>query len=212
MWFRNVRFASSLSRNGNTSSNLEALKQKRSDLLARLEALEVPEKYKGTIWEKWAKYWKNLIIDYKEMIVDTGRTMRQRPVRSGIYLSLLGATYYCGVNNPDERDFIERFRHYGNELSLVHPASQNPEATRHILFLQRCYNEGIVRRLSLGVVSFIWVDNYDRAVAVYKAICPYLQPRYMTFHERVVDIGFNNRWWLLERKMVDYDVNEENLL
>lgn len=205
MAFRNVRFASSFTRH-----NVEVLKRKQTALLSRLDAVQFPEKYKGTVLEKWALYWKNLVRDYKEMIIDTGKTMRDRPVRSGIYLTLLGATYYCGVNNPDEADFGIRFRQCSNELQLVHPSCQNPEASRHIQFLQRCYNEGIVRRITLGVVSFIWLDNFDRGVAIYQAICPYLQPRYMTFHERIVDVGFNNEWWILKKKMVDYDINEEN--
>ncbi|XP_055612919.1 mitochondrial import inner membrane translocase subunit Tim29 [Uranotaenia lowii] len=188
--------------------NVEALKQRRATLLARLEALELPEKYKGTIWEKWAMYWKNLVIDYKEMIVDTGKTMRERPIRSSIYLTLLGASAYCSSNNPDEADFMDQFRRRSNELSMVHPSCQNPQASEHIQFVQRAYNEGIVRRISLGVVSFMWLDNYDRGVAIYKAICPYLQPRYVTFHERIIDVGFNKRWWMLERKMIDYDIND----
>ncbi|XP_058839185.1 mitochondrial import inner membrane translocase subunit Tim29-like [Topomyia yanbarensis] len=206
MAYRKIRFASSFARN-----NLESLKEKRAALQNRLDALEFPEKYKGTIWEKWAKYWKNLFIDYKEVVIDTGRTMHQRPVRSGIYLTLLGSGYYCCANNPDESDFLQRFRNCENELSLVHTICQNPETVAHILFLQRAFNEGIIRRISLGVVSFIWLDNFDRGVAIYKAICPYLQPRYLTFWERIIDVGFNNEWWMLKKKMVDYDVNEENI-
>ncbi|XP_055635104.1 mitochondrial import inner membrane translocase subunit Tim29 [Toxorhynchites rutilus septentrionalis] len=206
MSFRNTRLVSSFGRR-----NLEALKAKQSSLQSRLDAITFPEKYKGTIWEKWAIYWKNLIIDYKEMIKDTAKTMRDRPVRSGIYLTLLGSSYYCCVNNPSETDFVERFRQYRNDLSMVHPSCQNQETANHILFLQRCYNEGIVRRISIGVVSFIWLDNYDRGVAIYKAICPYLKPRFVTFHERVIDVGFNNEWLILNKKMVDYDINKENL-
>ncbi|EAT36443.1 AAEL011476-PA [Aedes aegypti] len=206
MALRGVRFASSFFR-----SNLDAFKQRQTALQNRIDSIQFPEKYKGTIWEKWAMYWRNLIRDYKEMIMDTGKTMRERPVRSGVYLTLLGTTYYCCANNPDEADFVNRFRQCANELQLVHPSCQNPTASAHIQFLQKCYNEGIVRRISLGVVSFIWLDNFDRGVAIYKAICPYLQPRYMTFHERIVDVGFNNEWWLLRKKMIDYDINEENL-
>ncbi|XP_058448507.1 mitochondrial import inner membrane translocase subunit Tim29 [Malaya genurostris] len=206
MAFRKIRFASSLARN-----NVESLKEKRAALLSRLDALQFPEKYKGTIWEKWANYWKNLVIDYKEVVVDTGRTMRQRPIRSGIYLTLLGSGYYCCAHNPDETDFLEKFHKCGNELSLVHLSCQNPETTAHILFLQRAFNEGIIRRISLGVVSFIWLSDFDRGVTIYKAICPYLQPKYATFHERIIDVGFNDEWWILKQKMKDYDINEENI-
>ncbi|XP_035782410.1 mitochondrial import inner membrane translocase subunit Tim29-like [Anopheles albimanus] len=203
---RGFRRAPSLFRNG-----LEQLKTRYQGIEARLEAITLPERFKGTIVEKWATYWKNLVIDYKEMVLDTGRGMRDRPVRSTIYVSLLAAAGYCGANNPSETDFYDQYRRAYNQLSLVHPTCQNPVASRHITFLERCHNEGILRRLSLGVVSFLWLDNYDKGLSIYKAVCPYLQPRYLTFHERIVDVGFNGKWWQLERKMVDYDINEENL-
>uniref|UniRef100_A0A2M4BZP2 Mitochondrial import inner membrane translocase subunit Tim29 n=1 Tax=Anopheles marajoara TaxID=58244 RepID=A0A2M4BZP2_9DIPT len=203
---RGFRRAPSLFRNG-----LELVKTRYQGIEARLEAITLPERFKGTIVEKWATYWRNLVIDYKEMVLDTGRGMRDRPVRSTIYVSLLAAAGYCGANNPSETDFYDQYRRAYNQLSLVHPTCQNPVASQHITFLERCHNEGILRRLSLGVVSFLWLDNYDRGLAIYKAVCPYLQPHYLTFHERIVDVGFNGKWWQLERKMVDYDINEENL-
>ncbi|XP_058061679.1 mitochondrial import inner membrane translocase subunit Tim29 [Anopheles bellator] len=203
---RGFRKAPSLLRNA-----LEQVKTRYNTVQARLDAITLPERFKGTIVEKWATYWKNLAIDYREMVIDTGRGMRDRPVRSTVYLTLLTAAGYSGANNPSERDFYDQFRRSYNELSLVHPTCQNPVASQHVTFLERCHNEGLLRRLSLGVVSFMWLDNYDKGLATYKAICPYLKPRYLTFHERIVDVGFNGRWRLLERKMLDYDINEENV-
>uniref|UniRef100_A0AAG5CYH0 Mitochondrial import inner membrane translocase subunit Tim29 n=1 Tax=Anopheles atroparvus TaxID=41427 RepID=A0AAG5CYH0_ANOAO len=203
---RGFRRAPSLIRNG-----VEQIKARYDSLQTRIDSITLPERFKGTIVEKWATYWKNLVIDYKEMVIDTGRSMRDRPVRSGIYVSLLASATYAGVNNPSEADFYDQYRRAYNELSLVHPACQNPVASQHLTFLERCHNEGIIRRLSLGVVSFIWLDNYDKGLAIYKAMCPYLQPRYLTFHQRIIDVGFNGKFWTLERKMVDYDINEENL-
>uniref|UniRef100_A0A182PH27 Mitochondrial import inner membrane translocase subunit Tim29 n=1 Tax=Anopheles epiroticus TaxID=199890 RepID=A0A182PH27_9DIPT len=203
---RGFRRAPSLFRN-----TFEQLKSRYDSLQARLDAITFPERYKGTILEKWAMYWKNLVIDYKEMVIDTGRTMRNRPVRSGVYVSLLAGSLYAGAHNPSETDFYDQFRRAYNQLSLVHQTCQNPIASQHLTFLERCHNEGILRRLSLGVVSFLWLDNYDKGLAIYKAVCPYLQPRYLTFHERIIDVGFNGKFWVLERKMIDYDINEENL-
>lgn len=85
---------------------------------------------------------------------------------------------------------------------------RNPVSVQHIKWLEQCYNEGLIRRLNLGILSLIWLDNYDRDCYIYKAVCPYLKPRYVTFYERIVDVGFLERWWLLERKMKDYDINE----
>lgn len=54
----------------------------------------------------------------------------------------------------------------------------------------------------------MWIDNYDKDCFLYKTVCPYLKPRYLTFHERIIDVGALDKWWVLETKMKDYDVNE----
>lgn len=29
----------------------------------------------------------------------------------------------------------------------------------------------------------------------------------MTFHERIMDIGFLGRWWIIDKKMEEFDIN-----
>lgn len=84
---------------------------------------------------------------------------------------------------------------------------RNEISVQHVQILEKCYNEGIVRRFSIGILSIIWLDNYDKDCSLYKAVCPYLKPRYLNFYERIIDIGFLDRWWILDRKMIDYDIN-----
>ena len=66
---------------------------------------------------------------------------------------------------------------------------------------------GISSRLNLGFLSLLWVDNYAKVCGVFKSQCEYLKPRYLTFHERIVDIGFLGSWWILENKMKHFDIN-----
>jgi hypothetical protein len=177
----------------------------------KLNSIELPEKYKGTIIEKWTKYWKQLVTDYKEMFLDTGREMKNKPFKTSVYATLLGGSYYCCKNNPDEQTYFEEIRKYNNDMMLVSEATQNPTSTEYLKFIERCNNQGILRRLTLGVVSFIWLDNYDKNLALYKSTCTYLKPEYLTFHERIIDVGFLNKFWKLTEKMVDYDINEANI-
>lgn len=94
------------------------------------------------------------------------------------------------------------------KIMQVGEAIRNPMSVQYVQWLGQCYNEGIVRRMNLGIVSLIWLDDYDEMCSLYKAVCPYLKTRYLTFYQRVVDIGFLDKWWILENKMEDYDVNE----
>lgn len=85
---------------------------------------------------------------------------------------------------------------------------RNPKSECHVKWIGQCYNEGIVRRMNLGVISLIWLDDYDKMCFLYKAICPHLKVEYLKFYERVIDVGFLDKWWILESKMKDYDINE----
>jgi hypothetical protein len=121
---------------------------------------------------------------------------------------VLGGCFYFNQYNPDETMFREQLLQSNAKLIQVGEPIRNPVSTQHIKWLEQCYNEGIMRRLNLGILSLIWLDNYNKDCSLYKAVCPYLKPRYMTFYERIVDIGFLGNWWLLELKMKDYDINE----
>lgn len=42
---------------------------------------------------------------------------------------------------------------------------------------------------------------------MFKSRCDYLKPRYLTFHERIMDIGFLGQWWVIDKKMEEFDIN-----
>lgn len=189
-------------------SGTEAIKLKFATIQSKFE---VPERFKGTMVEKWLLYWKNLYRDYADVFIDVGKQTKERPIRSGLYATGAGAAYYAFKRNPSEADFYQQLRQYTGDLVQVHPSCQNPVTSEYFKFVERCYNEGIVRRLSLGVCSFLWIDDYDRALGLYKTTCEYLEPDYLTWHKRIIDVGFLNTWWTIKNKMIDYDINESNL-
>lgn len=126
-----------------------------------------------------------------------------------IVSSVLGGLVHLAKHNPDENTFKQQLLENSIKVMQVGESIRNRETAKHLKLMRQSYNEGLVRRLNLGVVSFIWVDNYDSNCAVYKATCSYLKPRYVTFYERIVDVGFYDRWRYLDQVMIDYDVNEE---
>lgn len=115
---------------------------------------------------------------------------------------------YLNKYNPDESSFREYLLQNSTKLVQIAEPIRNPISENHVKWLEQCYNEGVIRRLNLGIISIIWIDNYDKMCSLYKTVCPYLRPRYITFHERIADVGCLGKWWILENKMIDYDVNE----
>lgn len=176
----------------------------------RFNNFEVPERFKGTMVEKWATYWKGVVRDYRDVALDVGKQMKEKPVRASIYSALGAFAIYSFKHNPNEREFIEQLRLHNNNIILVDPVCHNPTSTQYLIFLERCYNEGIVRRLNIGVCSLLRLDNYYRAISLYKATCSYTKPELLTWYERIIDIGFLDKWWKVDGKMTDYDINAEN--
>lgn len=193
------------------TTNASAFRAKWNHIQTRLNQIDIPERFKGTIVEKWLGYWRGLCIDYRDVFVNAGQQMKEKPIRASIYGSLLAATWYSARHNPSETDFYDRLRKHNAEMILVNRVCQNPVSVDYLTFVERSVNEGIVRKLNLGVCSLLWLDNYDKAVALYQATCTYTQPDLLTWHNRVIDVGFLDKWWTLEEKMIDYDVNEDNV-
>lgn len=166
----------------------------------------LPDKYKGGIIEKWTGYWRQLGTDYAEVIVGCVRFTRTHPVRAAIYAGAGTAVYQCVQLNPTYIDYMRELRHRTGDLVLVDERCQRPEARQYMRSLEQHLNEGRLRHIDLGVASLLWLADYDAGLALYKTTCTYTVPHWRQFGERIVDVGFCGRWWLLRQAMEDYDV------
>ncbi|XP_072391003.1 mitochondrial import inner membrane translocase subunit Tim29 [Diabrotica undecimpunctata] len=164
-------------------------------------------KIKGTILEKWIKYWKLLAGDYRDVALNLKTEMRQKPLKSAVYLSGLSFLAYCGTHNPDLRNFRAKYIDSANQLALVNSSVANPNSINHLKYIEKCFNANLIRFINLGVFSIVWVDEFSEDCDNYECNCSYLQVPYTRFGERILDIGFLNTWWIISRKMLDYDVN-----
>lgn len=164
-------------------------------------------KIKGTFLERWVNYWKPICSDYKEAALEVVTDIKQRPLKATTYATILGSIYYCAVHNPDERSHRDAYLKATNEMLLVHPSSQKKECVDYLKAVEINYNRQHLRRLNLLVASIIWSDYYSETCNVYEAQCSYLKLQYHKIFNKIVDVGFLDKWWILSDKMVDYDIN-----
>ena len=100
------------------------------------------------------------------------------------------------------------------ELCSIGDLVRSRQSDDHIQSLLRAYNYGVVRRLNLGVVSLIWLDDYAKECDVYSAKCKPSHVRWMDvfglgdMKTRIVDIGIAGRYRLLDEAIVDFDVSD----
>ncbi|XP_078043630.1 mitochondrial import inner membrane translocase subunit Tim29 [Augochlora pura] len=184
------------------------LKNSVNDISQKIQNFETPERLKGTFLERWGRYWRDVYIDYKDVAENLVKECKERPLKATTYTTLAALCIYLNKYNPDKSSFQEQLLQNTMKLIQVGEPIRNPVSENHVKWLEQCHNEGILRRLNLGILSIMWLDNYDEACSLYKSLCTYLQPQYITFHQRIVDIGILGKWWILEEKMKDYDINE----
>lgn len=175
------------------------------------ENIKFPEKLKGTILEKWADYWKNLVIDYRQMLQELRSDIQDEPIKAFKWAVGLTAVYTLAKNNPDERDFKDTLKRKGNEVALVNEDCLNPKSIDHLRFIDMCYNQGIIHYRSFGIVSVMYTSELSEACDLYKAHCKYMQPTYLGLPSKIIDVGLMGKWWNIYIKTTNYDVNYNNL-
>lgn len=154
-------------------------------------------------------YFQNILNDYRTVAVETVGDMKSHPIKATIYITSLGFTGYLMKTNPSKESFYESVTENANKLVTVGDPIRNPYSETHIRNLVDCANRGVLRRLTFGVCSFMWIDNFDESVDLYEARCKPLKVGWLEWRERIVDFGMVGRWWELDKAMQEYDVNPD---
>ncbi|XP_033969678.1 mitochondrial import inner membrane translocase subunit Tim29 [Trematomus bernacchii] len=168
----------------------------------------------GSRWERLKKskvgvWCRGLFTDYKEACREVVVGSWERPIKASIYASLLGGTWACFYTRPDQLAFEATLLDCSGQLGLLSPWIRNGTSDGHVQSLGKLRNEGRLRVLSLGILALAYQADYDPDATLYEAQCSNLSVPWRELHERVLDVGFVGRWWVLQSKMKDYDVNEE---
>lgn len=180
---------------------------KKASVIPNLKNVKFPERFKGTLIEKWADYWKNLVIDYRQMLQDLRTDIQDDPIKAIKWTTGLITVFTLARNNPNELDFKDSLKRTANEVVLVSEECQNPKAVEHLRHLDMCYNEDVIHYFSLGIASIMYTSSLNDACDLYKSQCSYLKPSILSYPSKIVDVGIMGRWWNIYRKTNNYDIN-----
>uniref|UniRef100_A0A8D9BVY4 Uncharacterized protein C19orf52 n=1 Tax=Cacopsylla melanoneura TaxID=428564 RepID=A0A8D9BVY4_9HEMI len=165
---------------------------------------------KKTMIGNWIQYWKNVYRDYKGVAVDCVSQMKTNPGKSSLKLAALGFLGYCAWVNPEEDNYFNELLVNHLRLVMVPDSIRSKSSGEYIQNLENLHSLNLLRHQSFGVFSIIYNDEYSQALEVYKKQCDYLHPSYLTFiKERIVDVGFLDHWYFLNKAMTDYDINPD---
>ncbi|KAM9844147.1 mitochondrial import inner membrane translocase subunit Tim29 [Aulostomus maculatus] len=152
---------------------------------------------------------RSLISDYKEACKEVVVGARERPGKAMMYLTVLGGAWACFQTRPDETSFEAALLERSNQLGLLSPWIRSGTSDGHVQNLVKIRNEGRLRHASLGLLSLVYNADYDPDTTLYESQCSYLSIPWRELPQRMLDVGFAGRWWILDSKMNNYDVNDE---
>ncbi|XP_066129792.1 mitochondrial import inner membrane translocase subunit Tim29 [Saccopteryx bilineata] len=167
---------------------------------------------KPGVWTRLGVWARALLRDYAEACGDAAAAARTRPGRAAVYLGLLGGTAACCALAPSEAAFEEALLDASGTLLLLTPATRNRDSEAYVQQLLWLRGRGRLRHVNLGLCSLVYEAPYDAQASLYQARCRYLQPRLVEFPDRILDVGFVGRWWVLGARMHDCDINDEEFL
>uniref|UniRef100_UPI0037E8C732 mitochondrial import inner membrane translocase subunit Tim29 n=1 Tax=Semicossyphus pulcher TaxID=241346 RepID=UPI0037E8C732 len=168
----------------------------------------------GSRWERLknskAGVWcRGLVSDYKEACREIVVGAWERPIKASMYGTLLGGALTCFYTKPDQSSFEAVLLDRSNQLGLLSPWIRNGTSDGHVQSLVKLRNEGRLRHISLGLLSLVYQADYDPDSVLYEAQCSNLSVPWRELPQRILDVGFVGYWWVLDSKMKDYDVNQE---
>lgn len=152
---------------------------------------------------------RSLLSDYKEACREVVVGARERPLKASVYVGLLGGAWACFHTRPDHQSFQGALLECSNQLGLLSPWIRNSTSDSHVQNLVQLRNHGHLRHLSMGLFSLVYSADYDPDNTLYEAQCSNLSVPWRQLPDRVLDVGFVGRWWVLDSKMKDFDVNQE---
>ncbi|XP_028254698.1 mitochondrial import inner membrane translocase subunit Tim29-like [Parambassis ranga] len=152
---------------------------------------------------------RSLVSDYKEACREMVVGAWEKPLKASVYGTLLGGVLACFYSKPDRMSFEADLLERSNQLCLLSPWIRSGTSDGHIQTLVKLRNEGRLQHASLGVLSVMYRTDYDPDTMLYEAQCSNLSVPWRELPQRILDIGFVGHWWVLDSRMKDYDVNDE---
>ena len=153
-----------------------------------------------------------LVTDYKAVAKSAVIYIREKPIKFASQLGILGLCAYCSSQRPDLQSYADELFKSSNDLLQVSSLVRNKASDAIVRDLITSYHQNRLVCKNLGLFSIILKYDFPDECDAYDKNCYYVQPRWIKLYERIVDIGMLGRWFMLEKAMVDYDVNDDEFV
>lgn len=135
--------------------------------------------------------------------------LQKKPSKLVYYSFYGGGCYLLASQNPKQDSYSDQVRLNSQKLLFVGEAIRNKKSLEYVKDLEQKLNDDLVCRVNFILFSVIWLKSSRDDCNLYKAVCPYLKPSLKNFFDGFVDIGALNRWLIMDKNMLDYDIKED---
>jgi hypothetical protein len=172
---------------------------------------------KKKVMQRAKDYLRVVINDYKDVAIDTGKSMKRRPIKSFFYISGLVFTYVLYKTNPTYHDFNSDLMEHSNDVMLCSKAIRNEKSDAYVNKLRQFYNMDLLEYKSYVLFSIVQMKKYNSECDLYEKQSRALNTpnkwnvfnyynKTQLYFQRLMDIGILNNWIFLNSNLKDFDV------
>lgn len=165
----------------------------------------------ASIRSKFTTFVKNIYTDYYEVLKEVKLDAQKRPAKALVRGSCI--LYYLNLfrTNEDFKSYSNQVIDAATRISTVSEQSRNPVSSKYISEVTELNSLGHIREINLGFATIIYRHEGNNQLALYRYTCPHLRPSVKEFFSHhIVDVGLAGRWLVLNQKMQNYDINDDD--
>jgi hypothetical protein len=174
---------------------------------------------KESLKTKAVTYVKNVVKDYGDVGKESIKYVSDNPFKSLGYGLITTSLVIFYKNTPTMTDYENARKCYSNEMIMC-GSTYSKRSEYYLNELKKLENGGFLEYKSFVIFSMILVKRFNETESVYEGQCDQLNNpnKYNVFNlfnqslkflSRIIDFGFCNEWYFLNKRLKDYDVNEE---
>eukprot|EP00128_Syssomonas_multiformis_P017900 Colp12_sorted_trinity150504_noHs@6705 len=158
---------------------------------------------------------KTYAKDYWTTVKGVGTFAKEHPFHFALNTSVASGLLFSYITNPSAQSYYAKLTEYENNIMLLAPDERNEESAKYIKEMSSLHCNNVSRWKNFIFFSLVVKDEFNPECQRFRTHLPYLLDETHFWEKewwerRVVDVGAFGQWFILEKKMVDYDVPSED--
>lgn len=153
------------------------------------------------------KQLKQLSLDYRDALIETGRKIIQRPLKTIMYTSTTYVLVHAYRTMPSFRSYQDDLTQFRHQQMLTSSLIRNQSIELYADTIEQLIAAEQLHFVDCYLFSLIIYRNQHRtdekSFRLYENICSYL---HLKRNARFIDIGAFNRWFVLKRQVRQADI------